>query len=221
VGGAAAVQVRRRVRVGLVRRRFALAARRLVGTAGPARLPELPPAVFPVRLAGERVVLRELEATDADAYARLTGDPDVCRFMKVPPVAESTAVRSLTWKLLRARQPDRSTYELAVEHEGRFVGTVTLHLIDAGTAELAFWILPHASGKGLATDASATLLRFGAASLRVHRINATCDPENERAVALLERLGLTREGRMRQAVRTHLGWRDRLVYGRLLDDSGP
>jgi RimJ/RimL family protein N-acetyltransferase len=39
-------------------------------------------------------------------------------------------------------------------------------------------------------------------------------------VALLERLGMVAEGRMRHAARTHLGWRDRLIYARLLEGPG-
>jgi RimJ/RimL family protein N-acetyltransferase len=181
----------------------------------------LPAAVFPVRIESGGVVLRELEPADAEAFARLAGDPAVCHFMKVAPVDGTTALRSLEWKLLRARAPGRSDYELVVEDAGRFVGTVTLHLLGGGTAELAFWLLPEATGRGLAAEACAAVLRFGAEALEVHRVFATSDVENHRAVALLERLGMAPEGRMRDAVRTHLGWRDRLLYARLLDEAGP
>jgi RimJ/RimL family protein N-acetyltransferase len=44
--------------------------------------------------------------------------------------------------------------------------------------------------------------------------------ENGRAIALLERLGMVREGHLRHAVRTHLGWRDRFLYARVLDCPG-
>jgi len=203
-----------------MRRRLADAARRVVGDAGPIRRPELPPAVFPVRREGRRVVLRELTPFDAEPFSRLAGDREVCRFMKVAPVDEATAVQVLSWKLLRARQPGRSDYELAVEHDGRFAGTVTLHLLGAGTGELGFWFLPDVTGRGLATDACSTLLRFGAEALDLHRVQATCDAQNDRAARLLERLDMAPEGRMRHAVHTHLGWRDRLLYARLLDEPG-
>jgi [ribosomal protein S5]-alanine N-acetyltransferase len=144
----------------------------------------------------------------------------VCRYTQVAPVGPAAALRRLTWKLVRAQQPDRSDYELVVEDEGRFAGTVTLHLRSPGTAELGFWLLPEAAGRGLALRACNALLCFGADSLGVHRISATCDVENGRAIALLERLGMVREGHLRHAVRTHIGWRDRLLYARLLDHPG-
>jgi ribosomal-protein-alanine N-acetyltransferase len=215
------MQVHRRLRRGLVRRRLVRAARALVGgPANPTARPGLPSAAFPVRLDEGGVVLRELEPADADAFVRLAGDPAVCRYTQVAPVGPAAALRRLTWKLVRAQEPDRSDYELVVEHEGRFAGTVTLHLRSPGTAELGFWLLPEATGRGLALAASTALLRFGADRLDVHRVSATCDVENERAVALLERLGMVREGHLRHAVRTHLGWRDRLLYARILDDPG-
>jgi ribosomal-protein-alanine N-acetyltransferase len=222
VGATATVQVRRHVRRGLVRRRLAGAVTRVVGVApGPVVGPELPTSVFPVRLAGRRVALRELAETDAEAFARLAGDPEVCRFMKVRPVEQATALRSLSSRMVRARQPGRSAYELAVEHDGRFAGTVTLHLLGTGTGELGFWFLPEATGQGLATDACLTVLRFGVEALDLHRVHATCDVENGQAVAVLERIGMSPEGRMRHAVRTHLGWRDRLLYARLFDEPDP
>lgn len=210
------------MRLRLARRRLAGAARRLLGgPSGPVRPLALPPRVFPVRLEAGRVRLRELEPTDAEAFTRLAGDAEVARFMKTGPVDQAAALRSLEWRLLRARQPARSDYELVVEHADRFAGTVALHLVGAGTAELAFWLLPEATGRGLAADACGALLRFGADSLGLHRVFATCDVENGRAVALLERLGMVPEGRMRDAVLTSLGWRDRLLYARLLDQAAP
>ena len=220
--GTPAVEVRRQLRRGMVRGRLGEAARRLAGAGpGAVRRPDLPPAVFPVRQQGRRVVLRELAPTDAEAFVRLAGDPVVCRLMKVAPVDQATALRTLTWKLLRARQPGRSDYELVVEHEGAFAGTVTLHLAGGGTGELGFWLLPEAMGRGLATDACSTLVHFGAEALELHRLSATCDVENHRAVALLERLGMAPEGRMRHAVRTELGWRDRLLFAQLLEEPDP
>ena len=167
--------------------------------------------MFPVRLAAGRVVLRELEPEDAEAFARLAGDAAVYRYMKVGPADHAAALRSLEWKLLRARQPERNVYELAIEEDGRFVGTVALHPHGGGTAELAFSLVPEATGRGLAGEACRAVVDFGADVLDVHRVFATCDVENERAAALLERLGMVLEGRMRDAVRTHLGWRDRLL----------
>jgi RimJ/RimL family protein N-acetyltransferase len=209
------------VRLGLARRRLAGAARLVVGgAAGPVHRPALPSGVFPVGLRAGGVALRELGPGDADAFVRLAGDIRVTHFMKTGPLDRAAALRALEWKLLRARFPGRSDYELAVDDGGRFAGTVTLHLVGTGTAELAFWLLPEAAGRGVATDACDVLLRFGAEQLDVHRVFATCDAENDRAVALLERLGMVREGYMRDAALTHLGWRDRLLYARLLDGAG-
>jgi ribosomal-protein-alanine N-acetyltransferase len=95
------------------------------------------------------------------------------------------------------------------------LGGLTLGGIRRGVAQsgtLGYWMgAPHA-GKGHMTRAVAAAVRFGFSTLRLHRIEAACLPENTASQTLLERNGFQREGLARGYLRINGAWRDHLLY---------
>src|SRR5271170_1962043 len=95
------------------------------------------------------------------------------------------------------------------------LGGLTLGGIRRGVAQsgtLGYWMgAPHA-GKGRMTRAVAAAVRFGFSTLRLHRIEAACLPENAASQTLLERNGFQREGLARAYLRINGAWRDHLLY---------
>ena len=67
-------------------------------------------------------------------------------------------------------------------------------------------------GTGYATDAARTLIDYGFGHLKQHRISAAIGPDNERSLAMVRRLGMQYEGRIRDHVHTNGAWRDSLLY---------
>jgi len=49
----------------------------------------------------------------------------------------------------------------------------------------------------------------------LHRLWATCLPENPASARVLEKVGFRREGLMREALRIHGQWRDAFLYAML------
>ena len=62
---------------------------------------------------------------------------------------------------------------------------------------------------------------YAFATLRLHRIEASCLPHNEASTKLLERAGFTREGYARAYLRIDGLWQDHLLYGLLETDPLP
>ena len=77
---------------------------------------------------------------------------------------------------------------------------------------------PHA-GKGHMTRAVAAAARFGFSTLRLHRIEAACLPDNVASMTLLERNGFRREGLARAYLRINGAWRDHVLFA-LLEARG-
>lgn len=57
------------------------------------------------------------------------------------------------------------------------------------------------------------LVNFGFKELNLHRIYATCDPRNGASAKVLEKIGMVKEGRLRENLLIKGGWRDSFVYG--------
>jgi ribosomal-protein-alanine N-acetyltransferase len=70
---------------------------------------------------------------------------------------------------------------------------------------------PHA-GKGYMTRAVAAVVRFGFGTLRLHRIEAACIPDNAPSMALLKRNGFRREGFARAYLKINDAWRDHVLF---------
>jgi ribosomal-protein-alanine N-acetyltransferase len=69
--------------------------------------------------------------------------------------------------------------------------------------------------QGYATETAQRLLRFGFATLGLHRIIGQCDPRNTASARVLERIGMRYEGHLRDTMLIRDGWRDSLIYSLL------
>ena len=73
-------------------------------------------------------------------------------------------------------------------------------------------------GRGYATEAARAVVDFGFASLGLHRIFATCAPENTASARVLEKLGMRREGHMARHKWVRGRGRDSCLYAVLEDE---
>src|SRR5262245_16906139 len=70
-------------------------------------------------------------------------------------------------------------------------------------------------GRGYATEVAQGLLQFGFETLGLHRIWAIVEPENTASARVLEKVGMQREGRLRDHRYAKGRWRDSGVYAAL------
>jgi RimJ/RimL family protein N-acetyltransferase len=100
--------------------------------------------------------------------------------------------------------------------DGEIQGGCTLHHIDweLDQAQIGYWLLHEARGKGTATKAARALAEYGF-SLGLARIEARVDVGNTASERVLERAGFTREG-VSRSLPTRLGGRvDMTIYSSL------
>lgn len=68
----------------------------------------------------------------------------------------------------------------------------------AGVGEIGCWLEPAAEGHGLVTRACETLLDWAFGARGLHRAEWRCRADNTRSSAVAERLGMVREGVLRE-----------------------
>ena len=163
----------------------------------------------------ERLILRRFREADlADLYAYLS-NPRVVAFEPYEPMTLEQVRENLAWRI--------STEEMiAVELKatGKLIGNVYLGRREFDALELGYVFDDRYWHRGYARESCERLIKLAFAS-GVHRIYAECDPENAASWGLLERLGFTREGRLRQNVffrKDPAGnplWKDTFLYGLL------
>ena len=163
-----------------------------------------------------RRFLRPVRADDhADLHA-IAGDPEVVRWMDWGPnTPEETAV-FLGYALESEAETPRRTWKFAVIRD-TLIGSAELHIEspEHRRGTMGYLIAPAAQGRGYATEAAQAVLDFGLTEGGLHRITATCDPKNVGSTRVLEKIGMSREGHLRDHFLIRGEWRDRLLYAKL------
>ena len=153
------------------------------------------------RVEGTRLDLRQITREDAPELLKIFGDPEVMRYWSSPPLEDEAAAVGLVEQIhghFEAR--DLFQWGVALKDSDAVIGTCTLWNLDEANrrAEIGFALARDEWGRGLASEAVATLIGFAFGALELHRLEADVDPENARSLILLERQGFKREGLLRE-----------------------
>jgi len=88
----------------------------------------------------------------------------------------------------------------------------------AEEGEIWYLVKPESWGKGIATEAATHLLDLGFGELGLHRIWATCLPENPASARVLEKVGMRKEGFLLRNLKIHGVWRSSFLYAMLAEE---
>lgn len=178
-------------------------------------------------LKGRRVMLRAPVKGDYREWARLRGESRAFLEPWEPRWAEDELDRSVWHYRLRryrddfARGTAQAFFIFDVE-TGSLLGGVTLGNIRRGVSRsghIGYWIGQKHAGKGYMVDALELLAEHAFDTMRLHRIEAACIPNNRRSVRVLEKAGFTREGLLRSYLKINDDWQDHYLYSLIADDS--
>lgn len=148
--------------------------------------------------ATRRLLARSFTSSDVPAFVEYRADPDVARYQSW---SDFTPERGRDFvESLRGVTPgvpgEWFQFALEMRSSGALVGDIAFK-VDADEpreAEVGFTLAPAHHGRGYATEALLALLGYAFDSFSLHRIVAVTDALNAPAAALLERVGMRREG---------------------------
>ena len=125
--------------------------------------------------------------------------------------------------LIRATAPSEAVYLICRADDGAMVGIANLSQIFLGNFRNAYLgysaFEPHA-GSGYMTEGLRLVLQKGFGVLGLHRIEANIQPDNDRSIALAERVGFRREGYSPRYLKIGGRWRDHIRYALLAEEFG-
>ena len=163
----------------------------------------------------ERLRIRQVTADDWQAIHAYTSDPGVMTYLPEDAMSEEETRRFVATSMTEEAQ----AYAVLLRTEDRLIGHVTFHLWFAPRIYEIGWVFhPRYHGQGYATEAAATLLRYGFETLGVHRVVATCQPENTPSWRVMEKLGMLREAHFRKCMYRDGTWWDEYLYAILEDE---
>jgi RimJ/RimL family protein N-acetyltransferase len=168
------------------------------------------------RIESERLILRRFEDSDLTPFVAYRKDPEVARYQSWDPCDEQEA-KAIIREMGAARVGvPGEWFGFAIESKetGTLIGDCALRIDEHEPyrAEVGFTLAREYQGRGFASEAVAHVLDYAFGTLGLHRIIAIADCRNAPSVALLERLGMRREGHFVENVWFKGGWADEYLY---------
>lgn len=158
--------------------------------------------------------------SDLAAVHRYASNPDVSRFMDWGPNDEATS-KAFVEFASGPRDADADNFQFAImlSETAELIGGCSLAIESRlhRRASLGYVLAGEWWGQGLATEVALMLKAFAFERLGIHRLEATCHPDNVASARVLTKAGLTLEGRMRDHMLVRGTWRDSLLFGAVND----
>ena len=173
-------------------------------------------------LESPRIIVRRFRRADVPSFLAYRNDPEVAKYQSWESVTQLEAHTFVQEQETSQLGLPGQWFQFAIElkETGRLIGDCGLKVHQQNTqqAEIGFTLSRDYQSKGLASETVSCLLDYAFIHLGLHRIIAVTDCQNAPCVALLERLGLRREGHFVQNVWFKGKWGDEYLYAILRDE---
>ena len=153
-----------------------------------------------VTIGTKRLRLRPFQTTDAEAVHRLAGSQDVAAGTFLPhPMDRQAAQDWVTERLKDQAAGTGVTFAITLLENGELIGSIGMELMLVHEqGRLTYWLGRDYWNQGYGTEAVMALVEYGFNSLKLHRIYAPHFHTNPASGRVLQKVGMTHEGRLRE-----------------------
>jgi [ribosomal protein S5]-alanine N-acetyltransferase len=164
-------------------------------------------------LHGDRVMLRELRASDAGSLCALLTTEEVARFISPPPTTVEGFEKFIAWTLRQRAAGTYACFAVTLKGFDTAIGIFQVRQSPGfSTAEWGFAIGSAFWGTGVFPDAAELVLEFTFDTLGVHRLEARAAVLNGRGNGALLKVGFVQEALLRKAFLRNGEYLDQSLY---------
>jgi RimJ/RimL family protein N-acetyltransferase len=165
----------------------------------------------------DRLVLSKITQKDLADIHFMNTHPEVAEYNTIGiPESINDTERVLTAALnsKQGQLPTKLGWSIRLKDNNQFLGELGMSLSTSkyNKSEIHYSLLPSEWGKGYASEAVSTIIKWGFEQVKLHRIEAGVATENSRSIKLLEKVGMKREGLCRQILPIRGEWKDNYMY---------
>ncbi len=154
-------------------------------------------------IATDRLVLRKMHTYDYNDMYSYASRADLTEYLLWSPHSSSSYTKEYL-KYVEKRYLVGDFYDFAVVEKegGKMIGTCGFTKIDLQNkvAEIGYVLNPDFHNRGYATEAARAVIEFGFSRLGVNRIEARFMEGNDASLRVMQKLGMTLEGYMRNSM---------------------
>ncbi|AOZ90999.1 GNAT family N-acetyltransferase [Paenibacillus crassostreae] len=155
---------------------------------------------FP-RLKTERFTLRKAEEKDQHDIFELYSNESVIKYMPFTPfISVEDAINEMSWYQKIFKEQSGLRWMIEDSESKKVIGTCGFLNYEKmhNRIEIGYDLTPHFWGKGIMTEVVKCIMDFGFLTMKVNKIEAKVEPENEASIRLMYKLGFHKEGVLRQ-----------------------
>lgn len=171
---------------------------------------------------GKLITLRQIKKSDAESIQKHANDKLVSRYMICLPFPYKIEDAYDWIKNCHRVNRTKSNIMWGIQDNatGEIIGGMGLHRIDFHNknAETGYWIGRKYWRQGFMTEAVKLLLKYSFKELKLVRIFAVCMHNNDGSMAVLNKIGFTKEGILRKTIYKNRRWYDLHSFGILKEE---
>lgn len=168
-----------------------------------------------MHIKSERLLIREFQVNDWEAVHEYTSDSLVMKYIPEGVFSEKDAKDFVNKNVGENAQ----NYPVILTEEDKLIGHIVFHkYFGEHTYEIGWVFNPKYYNKGYASEAAKAVLKYGFEELKLHRIIATCQPQNPPSYRVMEKIGMRREGYFKKCIPHDNEWWDEYYYAILEEE---
>ncbi|OAS85363.1 MULTISPECIES: GNAT family N-acetyltransferase [Metabacillus] len=163
----------------------------------------------------KRLLIRKFEFKDWQGVYEYTSDHNVMRYIPEGVFTEEDAK-----EFVNKNMGDTAEKFPVVLIDGNIlIGHIVFYkYFGEHTYEIGWVFNPKYYNKGYASEAAKAILEFGFEKIKLHRIIATCQPQNIPSYRVMEKIGMRREGYFKKCIPKGNEWWDEYYYAILEEE---
>ena len=165
----------------------------------------------------DRLIIRNFQGEDWPSVLEYTSNIRVMKYIPGGAFNEESVqqfIEKNSGNLDRARN-----FPVLLKANGKLIGHLVFHTyFGEHTYEIGWVFNPSFQNHGYASEAASALLKYGFEDMNLHRIIATCQPENVPSYRVMEKIGMRREGYFKKCIPHENGWWDEYYYAILREE---
>ena len=168
-----------------------------------------------MNLATERLIVRKFMHEDWQALHEYTSDASVMRYIPEGVFSEEDSKKFVT----ENSGENAKYFPVFLKNDEVLIGHIVFHkYFGTHTWEIGWVFNPKYTSKGYASEAAYAILKYGFETMKLHRIIATCQPENIASYRVMEKIGMRREGLFKKCIPHGDEWWDEYFYAILAEE---
>jgi [ribosomal protein S5]-alanine N-acetyltransferase len=157
-------------------------------------------------LVGNRIQLIKIEKKILNDLHEYSTEPSLYEYFEFPPFESIKETEKYLDKLIdRSKSGNANYWSINLTKPEKVIGTIGVLNIDWNrmNGDIGFGLSPNYWGKGYFNEAATLLLDYLFSQLNFHRISAMTRSDHDKSIMALEKIGLTKEGVLREYYLSH------------------